>query len=156
VEEKKKEEKPKKKEDKKKESKKEIADDGTACLDCQTILAEEARYCISCGLQQPTAQKFKSKSRKAPTNDDVKIEELLDDADAKLDELAEKKAAGGESAGGGGGGASAEELEKAKAEITKWKGLFTAAAADVDEKDEIIASQMEQIDELQAELEENQ
>lgn len=79
---------------------------------------------------------------------DLKLEELLEKSKAKKDQASKQ-----EKGGDVGSGANAEEVEKLKAEVAKWKGLFQAAAADVDEKDEILAAQMQQIEELTAQLE---
>lgn len=113
---------------------------------------------------------FKCKPRKHVAGADLlEVEKLIEAAEQKVEELSKKNAA---AAAGGGGGASAAELAKAYAEVAKWKNLFQAAAADVDEKvcfraflllfsltwrkDEILAAQMAQIEELQALLAEKE
>ena len=120
-----------------------------ACLDCDTILTS-SRFCGHCGLRQPTAQAFKPKSRKTVVGggDNVEIDALFERVDEHLETLA-NKAKSGES-GGKNAGADSAELT---AEVNKWKGLFQAAAADVDEKDELLAQQMEHIAELTEQLE---
>ena len=141
----------------KKAAKKEVKEED-ACLDYNTILTNP-RWCAHCGLRQPTAQSFKPKTRKAigagGGDDAVALDDLLERVDEKLEELRQRKEAGaGKTEGGNGGdGASGEEAEALKKEVAKWKGLFQAAAADVDEKDELLAQQMEHIAELTAQLE---
>jgi hypothetical protein len=124
------------------------------CVDCNAALASNARYCLvrwegrekkeltrnkkqECGLKQPTAVAFKCKTRKHVAGADLlEVEKLIEAAEQKVEELSKKNAAAAAAAGGGGGGggASAAELAKANAEVAKWKNLFQAAAADVDEK----------------------
>jgi hypothetical protein len=121
-------------------------------VDCDQPLEPGARYCLECGLRQPTAGKFKAKARKPAGGGDenMQVEKLVESAEQKIEELSKKKSPRGESSGGG------AELAKATAEVAKWKNLFQAAAADVDEKDEILAAQMAQIEELQALLAEKE
>lgn len=69
--------------------------------------------------------------------------------------LEEIKSKSKKSPRGGGGGDDAKlkkELEAALADANKWKNLFNSAAQDVDEKDEVIASQMDKIEELEAKV----
>lgn len=73
------------------------------------------------------------------------VENLLEEVQSKLSE-------GKKSPRGGSDAKLKKELEAALADATKWKNLFNSAAQDVDEKDEVIASQMEKIEELEAKV----
>ncbi len=154
----KKEEPVKKTEQKKEETKasdatKSVAAGGAEnCLDCDSALSgANARYCLECGMRQPTAARFKAKARKhaGGGNEDIDVEKLLESSEQRIEEFSKKKSPRGE-----GGGAA--DVAKLTAEVAKWKNLFQAAAADVDEKDEILAAQMAQIEELQTLLAEKE
>lgn len=118
------------------------------CHECEENLANpEQRYCLSCGARQPHAEPFKAVVKRDTIDDDqaADVENLLEEVQAKL---ADSK----KSPRGGGDAKLKKELEAALADATKWKNLFNSAAQDVDEKDDVIASQMEKIEELESKV----